>query len=203
MHAYVTDSSERKFIPLYIACVSVLLTLGLNRVFNLAQFTMPWWVDAPSVMGFYGLLYTLFDKYLWKMQILRTIGFIRVPNLNGTWNGYITSSFDEHIVEHDATIRIFQDWTQIAVVLKTKYSESTSLTATIVTEDPNIILSYEYLNEPKPDAECTMHAHRGTARLSLKSGGKVLEGEYYTGRDRRNFGILRFEKDDYDSTNKA
>ena len=195
MHTYTTDSSERKFIPLYIASASILLAWGLNRLFNFTQLTVPWWIDAPSVIGFYGLLYTLFNKYLWRSRILRTIGIVKVPDLNGVWNGYVVSSFDKHAKEDKATIKISQTWTRIVIILETNYSKSSSLIAAIVTEDPSgTILSYEYLNEPKPNAKHTMHAHRGTARLTLKSEGKVLEGEYYTGRDRQNFGILRFER---------
>ena len=195
MHTYTTDSSERKFVPLYIAGASILLTWGLNRILALAQLIIPWWIDAPSVTGFYSLLYTFFDKYLWKLRILRTIGIVKVPDLNGAWNGYVASSFDEHAKRYKATIRISQTWTRIVIILETNHSKSRSLIAAIVTEDSSgMILSYEYLNEPKLNAKHTMHVHRGTARLTLKSEGKVLEGEYYTGRDRQNFGILRFER---------
>ena len=195
MHTYTTDSNERKFVPLYIAGASILLAWGLNRILNFVQLTIPWWIDAPSVIGFYELLYTLFDKYLWKLRIFRAIGIIKIPDLNGIWRGYVASSFNEHAIKYDATIRIFQNWTRIAIILETNYSKSNSLIAAIVMKNPSgIILSYEYLNEPKSNAKHTMHTHRGTARLTLKSEGKVLEGEYYTGRDRQNFGILRFER---------
>lgn len=195
MHAYTTDSSERKFVPLYIAGASVLLAWTLNRVLGSTQFTIPWWIEAPSVIGFYGLLYTVFNKYLWKLRILRTIQVVKVPDLNGTWNGYVASSFDKHATKYDAALKIFQNWTRISIVLKTNYSKSSSLIAAIVAETPGgITLSYEYLNEPMPNAKNTMHTHRGTARLTIQSNGKALEGEYYTGRDRQNFGILRFER---------
>ena len=55
------------------------------------------------------------------------------------------------------------------------------------------MLSYEYRNEPKPHAAATMHPHRGMTRLGLVSPGR-LEGEYYTGRDRQNYGTLSLEK---------
>jgi len=195
MHAYTTDSSERKFIPLYIAGASVLAAWVLNRVLGAMQFTLPWWIDAPSVIGFYGLLYVIFNKYLWRWRILRTIGVVKVPDLNGTWKGYMASSFDEHTTKYDATFKIFQNWTRISIILEANYSKSSSMIAAIVTEDPGgTVLSYEYLNEPMPNAKYTMHTHRGTARLTMQSNGEALEGEYYTGRDRQNFGILRFER---------
>lgn len=195
MHFYITDSVERERVPLYIAFISLLLAWALNKVNGFMPFTLPWWIDAPSVIGFYSLLYTIFNSYLWRWQILGKMGIVKIPNLNGTWNGYVTSSFDEHAIRYDATIRIIQNWTKISIILETNYSKSTSLIATIVTKDPSgIVLSYEYLNEPKADAKNTMHAHRGTASLTLRPDGNTLEGEYYTGRDRQNFGILRFER---------
>jgi hypothetical protein len=195
MHSYTTDSSGKKFVPLYIAALSVLAAWILNRVLGTMQFTFPWWIGAPSVIGFYGVLYAIFDKRLWRWRILRTIGAVKVPVLNGIWNGCVVSSFDEHATKYDATLKISQNWTQISVILKTNYSKSSSLIAAIVTEDPGgTVLSYEYLNEPMPNAKNTMHTHRGTARLTMQSNGKALEGEYYTGRDRQNFGILRFER---------
>jgi hypothetical protein len=78
-------------------------------------------------------------------------------------------------------------------VLESERSGSKSQIAAILTKDLNIaILSYEYMNEPLPDAEDTMHMHRGTARLVLKDNRNLLEGDYYTGKGRETFGRLIF-----------
>ena len=93
------------------------------------------------------------------------------------------------------TVNIHQSWTQISIILETDYSKSHSLIAAIVIENPTgILLSYEYLNEPLPNAKITMHTHRGTCRLTIKANEKVIVGDYYTGRDRQNYGGLRFER---------
>jgi len=195
MHPYATDSNERKFVPFYIAGLSILTAWIFKWVLGSMQFSLPWWIDAPSVIGFYSLFYTVFNKYLWRRQILRTIGVVTVPDLNGTWKGHVASSFDEYATKYDATIKIFQSWTGISIILESIYSKSRSLIAAIVTENSSgTILSYEYLNEPMPNTKHTMHIHRGTARLTMQPNGKSFEGEYYTGRDRQNFGILRFKR---------
>jgi len=62
----------------------------------------------------------------------------------------------------------------------------------VVTED-ECILIYDYLNEPKSDAVETMQMHRGTARLVL-AGADELEGDYYTGRGRKNAGSIRLRR---------
>jgi SMODS-associating 2TM, beta-strand rich effector domain len=146
-------------------------------------------VDAPSVAGFYGIFYTLFDKWLWRMQPLRKA--LGAYNLNGDYTGVLTSSFDKHATKHTASLSITQTWSEINIVLTTTESRSHSLTASLLTEMG--WLSYEYLNEPKPGTSETMHCHRGSARFSLDAV-HVLEGEYYGGRDRQNCGLLHFER---------
>jgi len=195
MHPYATDSSERRFVPVFLASLSILAALLLDRGLRTMQFTFPWWLDAPAVMGFYGLFYAIFDRFLWRMRIVRKIGLVKLPDLNGTWKGYVVSSFNQHGTKYNANIEIHQSWTRIGIILKTETSNSQSQIATILTENPNsTVLSYEYRNEPKPNAITTMHAHRGTARLTLKRESQVFEGEYYTGRDRQHFGTLFFER---------
>lgn len=195
MHPYATDSNERKLVPLFLVIVGVLSAWLLNRVLEGLQFGLPWWVDAPSVVGFYAVFYTAFDRCLWRMPILRRIGLVKVPDLHGTWEGRIASSFDAHATKYDATIGIRQSWARISIDLRTPDSRSHSLTAAILTEDQNaIMISYEYLNEPMLNAKATMHTHRGTARFTLTPDSQTLEGEYYTGRDRQNFGVLSFRR---------
>ena len=79
------------------------------------------------------------------------------------------------------------------LVLKTPYSQSTSLIGAILTRDM-VVVSYEYLNEPLSEAVGSMHTHRGSARLTLSEDGMSLDGDYYTGRDRTNYGSLSLRK---------
>jgi len=197
MHNYVTDSDERRLVPLLLAAFSVLASWGLFEIMSAVQVTPPWWFDMPSLMGFYGLFYTAFDSWLWRAPFVRGIGLAKVPDLTGKWEGYISSSLDEHQSQRAASIQIRQTWTRIRIDLETANSRSCSQTAAIITEIPDCaLISYEYLNEPKADATTTMHTHRGTARhtLCIVDGSEVFDGEYYTGRDRGTFGTLHFKR---------
>src|SRR5258707_13555336 len=49
--------------------------------------SVTWWVDAPSSMAYYGALYALFDRYLWRNSFVRKLGLVRIPNLTGRWAG--------------------------------------------------------------------------------------------------------------------
>jgi hypothetical protein len=64
--------------------------------------------------------------------------------------------------------------------------------AVITEEAGEVVLGYEYINEPYAHAVGSMH--RGTARLRLTGDGEVLEGEYYTGRDRKCHRTLRVNR---------
>src|SRR5574341_1942940 len=197
MHSYTTDSDEDKLVHLALAALAVGFAFLLHKIIqSFSMLQIMWWIDLPSVMGFYGLFYKLFDRYLWRIPLLRKLGIIKIPNLNGAWKGYVASSYDEHNSRHDAVIDIHQTWRKISIQFITDNSVSHSLIASILVEKPSgVVLSYEYLNEPKSNTIHTMHMHRGTCWLILKDNGKTLEGEYYTGRDRRTHGLMYFKQE--------
>ena len=193
MYPYSIDTEERKYILLLLAIVSVLLTWGFYNVLSYYQISLVWWMESPSVLFFYGLLFVVFDRWGWK--IFRKIGLLKTPDINGVWNGYIKTSFDDHASEITATLSIFQVWTKIKIVLSTEQSISRSETASFLVEPPEgQYLNYQYINEPKSGATKTMSIHRGTVRLILNERSGTLSGEYYSGRDRQNFGSLYFTK---------
>ena len=195
MHGYSTDSGERRIVPLLLASVAIALAWLSSKGLALIHLSLPWWMDAPSTLGFYGVLYALFDKILWRNRLMRRLGLVRVPNLTGRWRGYLLSSFDGHLMRHHLMINIFQSWTQITVFLSTESSISCSCAAVIQVDDPDgLSLTYQYKNQPLADAMRTMHMHYGTAMLKL-SDGQNLTGDYYAGRDRRTFGRICCRKE--------
>ena len=194
MHPYSIDTEERKIILLFLAILSIVLSWSFYKILNSYQIVLPWWIESPSVLFIYGLLFVLFDKWAWKY--FRKIGLVRTPNLNGEWNGYLKSSFTEHSSEIKATLRIFQTWTKIKILLSTDHSISHSESVSVIVNTPEgAYLGYQYINEPKSNAVKTMSIHRGTTRLLFKERANTLIGEFYSGRDRLNFGSLDFKRD--------
>lgn len=191
MHAYATDASERESIPVWLAFLAVAAALLLSSALKSTKLEVPWWVDAPSVMGFYGLLYQRFDKYLW-CQKFSFISFSSIPNLQGTWVGSIHSSYGTDVP--DGILYIRQTWTRLNVRLVIQNSSSYSIMAAVNTyESSEPCLKYEYMNEPSALSVGTMNAHRGTANLQLSPDGKELIGDYFTGRGRQNLGTMEFK----------
>lgn len=193
MGPYSIDTNERKNILLILAIISIVFSWSFYKILGSYKISLPWWIEGPSVLFFYGLLFIIFDKLLWKH--LRKIKLVKAPDLNGEWIGNLKSSFDNHSGEIRATLKIFQTWTKIKILLNTDQSSSYSETASIVIDAPEgKYLSYQYINEPKSNAVGTMSIHRGTVRLFFNEVKNTLEGEYYSGRDRQNFGSLYLER---------
>lgn len=194
MHSYSTDSNERERVLLGLAILAIVLALGLSKLLQATRFTVPWWLDAPSTMGIYGILFKWFDKSLWRWVSIRWTRLLKVPILAGEWHGHVLSSFDDHKKSHEVTVRINQTWTQIMVLLSSTTSDSHTLTASIEVNAPEgAVLTYQYENQPKPGAARTMEMHIGTARLVL-TDGQVLEGYYYSGRGRGEYGSIHLEQ---------
>lgn len=194
MHQYSIDTAERRTIPLFIAVLAILAAWGLNSFFQALGLTVPWWFEAPSVMGFYGLFYSLFDSYVWRWDFLHLIRIVKTPIINGDWEGTCVSSFND--TTHPVTISIKQTWTTMQVVLTTASSQSHSLVAAVTTETAGgPALSYQYQNDPRPGSHEGMQIHYGTTRLAIKVD--LLEGEYYSGRGRQNIGTLSLKRIKY------
>ncbi|GIW59195.1 MAG: hypothetical protein KatS3mg087_0261 [Patescibacteria group bacterium] len=78
MHAYATNASDRDTAPLYIGFLAVASAWALGFVLSGLNLAVPWWIDVPSVMGFYGLYRSLFDRYIWS-KVFSGVGDRRKP----------------------------------------------------------------------------------------------------------------------------
>jgi len=194
MHVYATDSPERRNITVYLAVMSIFIAIGLSKLPPLMGYVIPWWLDYPSVMGVFGILYGLFNGTIWKYNIFRRIDLIKVPNLSGKWEGTLLTSYDNHEQRHNVNVVIEQNWTEMCISLRADHSESNSQASSLLVRQNNVpLLIYNYFDEPRGTATESMHSHRGTGVLKLIASDE-LDGQYYTGRDRLTYGVLRLKK---------
>lgn len=124
MHTYSINTDERKNILLVMAIISIVFSWGSCKILGNYQISLPWWVGSPSVLFFYGLIFIVFDKWLWRH--FRKIKLVKTPNLIGEWRDKLKSSFDNHSLGIKATLKIFQTWTKIKILLSTDQSSSQS-----------------------------------------------------------------------------
>jgi hypothetical protein len=194
-HPYATDSEERTRVLFLLAALAVALAYGIHHALRGLGILAPWWIDAPSPLLIYGLLGLFFERFFWKWSWLAKVGLVEVPNLSGRWTGVIKGSYDNFSTEHAITVLIEQTWTRMSIQLQSNSSASISSVAGILlhSAEPNI-LTYQYRSEPKADAVETMQMHVGTTWLKISNDHTTLDGQYYTGRGRQNFGSIRLRR---------
>ena len=191
MHSYEIEGRTK--VVATIIGISVLLVWLLDVALGLMDFEPQWWLSVPSFAGCFSGLFWLFDRYVWRLELLRMLKLVQLPDLNGTWVGEIASSYREEGYPLSVSVVIIQRWSKIVLRLETENSRSHSVMASLRTIDlPNPELSYQYVNEPKANAPSTMEMHRGTATLELDCSS--LEGDYYTGRGRGEVGTIKLSK---------
>jgi hypothetical protein len=193
LHPYSTDATRPQTVPLALAVAAILLAWGLARLLSLLHTTPAWWFDTPAVLGFYGLLWRLYDRVLWRLSHSgRTLS--GVPDLTGEWCGAIMSSFDT-TRSTGATLIVRQSSSRILVELRTDASCSYSYLAMVcAAPGPDQGLQYLYANRPSERAVSTMQQHSGTAHLTLSPDGKTLGGGYQNDRFRGTHGSLEFRR---------
>jgi hypothetical protein len=124
---------------------------------------------------------------------MRRTGLVRIPNLNGKWEGYILSSADNYAEKKPAVLVVKQSWTEISLKLESAQSKSDNLTSSInILKTGSVEIIYEYRNEPNATAPKTMNPNRGTAHLEYQEN--ELKGDYYTGRGRETHGEMYFTR---------
>lgn len=195
MTLYGNDSNERRTVSLILGVVAIVLAYILNEVLAPRFISLPWWFDAPSVLGFYSLTYLAFEKGLWR--IAARLNLLSVPDLNGRWEGVLRSSHDQHALDRHVRVTIAQTWSRMTIILDARESRSESVLVGIATENRlNPRLMYEYLSKPGSSARESMEIHEGTTVLDFDRGAEVLEGYYYTGRGRLNHGSVTLRRRD-------
>lgn len=192
MHSYASDSPDRVVVPWLIAGVAIVVAYSYFLMSSHFKLSLPWWMEAPSILGVYGAGRKLYDRSLWKKTIFG-MHLSQIPNCNGTWYGRIRSSHNGGS-QSEGMLTIHQTWSKILIEFRSVRSKSLSRMASLnVNVGSSHGLIYEYTSDPRSDASPTMHSHRGLAFLTLNRTHNLLEGDYYTGRDRDTQGTMEMQ----------
>jgi hypothetical protein len=190
MHSYASDSRDRKVAPWVIAGIAIVVAFAYSAVIAWQKIEIPWWVETPSIMSVYGIVYWLYNRCAWKWRPCG-LRLSEIPNFSGTWFGELHSNHAEGTKLH-GMMHVHQTWTDICVEFDSQKSRSYSLMAAVnVTPGPTEGLTFQYTNAPRHDATETMNAHVGLNHLRLLPDGKTLEGDYFSGRGRQTFGRMK------------
>jgi hypothetical protein len=182
----------------YATFVLTLVGLGLiaawliHRTFVALGVNDLWWLETPGAIGVAGMLFSLYDKYLWRQPIFAYLGLVDQPDIQGRWKGETTSSHDKK--NSTAYLEIRQTATSLAINLYTERSHSKSMDASFVKLSEGVFcLRYSYENHPETFVIETMQTHLGLATVTYFSDIKQLRGDYFTSRERKTHGTMRFK----------
>jgi len=190
MHSYASDSNDRRIAPWVIGGIAVVVAFLFSAFVEWQKIKVPWWVETPSIMSAYGIVYWLYNRYGWKWRLFG-FRFSEIPDFSGTWFGELHSNHANGTKIH-SIVHIHQTWTNLCVKFESQTSRSYSVMAAVnVTPGPTEGLTFHYTNTPRHDATDTMQSHAGFNHLRLLPDGKTLEGDYFSGRGRQTFGSMK------------
>jgi len=192
VHAYATDTTDRKVLPVIIGIIAVAIAVAIHSVLTHWRIVIPWFMDFPSILALYWLLYALWNAVVWRWRV-GPWNLSQIPDLSGSWAGSLTSLPENR--ELKCELRIKQTWSAMSLEMRTATSTSWSTMAAVFSKgSPHFGVRYEYTNEPGVLSEPAMQIHKGTAQLRYLPEGNRLKGDYYTGRGRSTFGSLEFAR---------
>lgn len=198
MHEYSISHHDRKNAYYFIAILSGGLGVLITYIIGAFQNTYGFAIVAPSGLIVFGLLFLIFDHFVWRWPFLYQLGIVKIPNLNGVWDALITSSesTDGGI---EAEINIHQTYSRIRIRLETNQSHSLSQMAAFEMADPAFFnLRYEYSAEYQRDQNAKILRHYGVTCLRLKSTNHDFSRQqcatYYTEQGRDSHGTIIVSK---------
>lgn len=199
MHICSNDLGNTSRIYLFSLLLSVFTFFVLLLPFydflkNYFGLTIPIWIETPSIIGLYAFYINIFDKFLWKYNVIRWFGLPKIPDMNGVWKAIIKSSHNGMEKEAIATIR--QTYSKFSMILKTDESTSQTTMASFKLGNPiDRTLTYTYLCKPLSTSPTSMNIHEGTGSLEILKGDEEMRGYYYSGRGRQNYGDITLKKE--------
>lgn len=137
--------------------------------------------DISKTVTIIALIWFLYVKWLWRFCIY--IKLLPYPYLGYQWEGKLHSTYEGGVtVKIKVTIkhRLFNS----SICLETDESKSISNSFTFDIDEERGLnrIIYTYHNVPNAIARKHSEIHFGTAMLSIKDKGQILEGNYWTDR---------------------
>ena len=155
---------------------------------------------SPTVIVLFVLW--LYDRYGWRWPVLKLL--VKVPDLNGVYNGHIEYSRNDSSQTKKCTLRIRQTASHTKVRCtfyggEENKTESESVWVDFIRDDVgDDTLIYYYKNSGGQKSGDPLNQHDGfsSLRVDRDRASITLEGSYFTNRDPHpTKGILKVIKD--------
>jgi len=188
----------------------IYLILGISGIFwfSIASFSgqdlsiiMDFFKVLPEVATIDLLLFAFFVKWGWKFRLFKG-WLVPFPNLNGTWEGKIITTWINQETEHStpqvlAILTIKQTFLKISCVMRTEEMSSYSYSEGFKLESENQIkqLSFSYTSKPRPTVTDRSPMHEGSIVFDIiEEPEKKLKGQYWTSRKTTGEIIMTFRE---------
>ena len=149
-----------------------------------------WLRPFSAVVGIVLLLIIAFERWLWRIQLLRG-WFVKRPILRGLWKIELRSEWKAAVTGNQPTaleayLVVRQTYSHLSLRLLTEESSSETLAADIVEAADGIFRVYAvYRNEPKPRFRDQSPIHYGALLIDCGDSLNLLSGDYWTDRNSR------------------
>lgn len=166
---------------IFFGGILTFLSIFLSWCFYQIFPSPPFWIETLSPLVAYGLLFSLFNKYLWHWRVFRIVGIVTVSDLRGRWTGKQISSYKENGMNKEIPcyLEITQSFSKIFVRAYYQKSQSESLVAGFTKLNDQVYLYYTYDNDPNSLKSGTMQSHKGTVKLMYSQKENKLMGFYF------------------------
>ncbi len=191
------NNINKKVALWVVLIISFAVFWGLYT-FSDCEFTIWCFFSLLSkVVTFDTMLCFVFEKWLWKFGIFKN-WLVLIPDLNGTWQGYMNSTFEDKKNEPiHVLVTIKQSFSTISCVMRTKEMNSYSFICDFIIDKDKQLnqLCYSYDSIPNQGVRYRSEIHRGTTLLNIINDNKlILNGTYWTDRETAGDITLKFYK---------
>lgn len=184
-------------IYLYIYVLTVILVFVIKNIFIISKreisiqsgITAKNIIDAcffavgPAIVGI-----NVFNKYIWKLSIVRKMFSIELPCIEGRWEGTLLSTYTQYKKKHKIVIEFSQTLTRTSVWYYDENAITHSIIAdTVLDEDrgPAKILCI-YDNNPIINRDTGLHRHIGVMELFVLADENKIKGTYFNNPVQKN-----------------
>ncbi len=170
-------------IPANSAFTALTTAFGSSHIMNIGF--------ATSVVA---LFWFLFDQYLWRLDLFRTLGVSDLPDLNGLWVGDVNRLGENN--PHRFELRVFQTYSKISIQTNSGNSKGNSVCAVFLTDETRKnfdLVNYWSSRTKKRDTdEELLEEFKGVSRIDIRKSGEelVLEDYYFTNRNPHSSGRM-------------
>lgn len=198
---YGLNDSSRAKTYFFLAIASVLLIFLIEEFIKIAMGSsnIGFWsnftgyIKVPTTLTIFGLVVFLYDNFIWKFPIFRTLH--KIPIVDGTWKGTLERSSNPKGSNDlkEITVDIKQTWSKFSFVLSTPNTRSKCMSASLSVTDPHPEFLLMYKWEPTNLKDPDMFGEGAQKLILSKSANQIsLCGPYYSTRG--NAGELKLTK---------